>query len=110
MPEQTPVEETSAAKLVAAVLAVMPIDPEDGQTVVGYTLVDDYGYRSDHDRFDFSSAHPASDWGEPEPLAAKYAATVLRWLAVNCAESTILWFEDQLTDLADEIERGHADA
>lgn len=90
---------TAPHRAVAAVLAEMPVG-RDGEVLTGWHV------QRDQRGEDLS----VPTYGNPEPLAAKYAAAFARWMAANCPSNTGrpntddgLWFEDQLRALADEI-------
>jgi hypothetical protein len=83
--------------LVAAVLAVTPIDPE-GLVITGFHAIEalDGGL--------------LPEFGDPGPIAARQAAAVLRWLAdsgqaVHLAARGMVGAAHYLRGMADEIER-----
>lgn len=92
MPDQS---EPTAQGLVAAVLAVMPIAPT-GDTLTGTRQWPNLPSPDDW----------CAIWGDPEPLAAKYAAAALGWV-VDWVKTTAAngecYCSDCLLDVIGEI-------
>ena len=75
-----------AADLIAAVLAVTPVNRYGQALTRSYELTD------------------PEEWGDPKPIAARQAVAVLRWLANSDYDQSTWTFEGWVEHLADAIE------
>jgi hypothetical protein len=79
--------------LVAAVFAVTPRHPITSEVAISY------------ERIRPTSMQVDMRFGRAEPIAARQAAALLRWLVVNCGPKSLgCWCGTELTALADEID------
>jgi hypothetical protein len=98
---ETALSYETSRPLVAAVLAVTPVDPE-GLVITGFVAIKAF------------DGGQLPEFGAPETIAARQSVAVLRWLADNAPEHDYgefiehAWTDDDLGRLADKIERPDA--